>query len=127
VTGTRVVGYVGMHSAADLGHVGTLAVGSAYRGLGIGEALMLAALQIGANEGLDSVVLEYRIGNERAARLYEKLGFQPTRIRKAYYSDTQEDAVEALLANLRQPVVQEHLTALRAAWEARHSRQLPRP
>ncbi len=127
VSGGRVVGYIGMHAAAGLGHVGTVAVGSAHRQRGIGEALMLAALQLGIEAGLESVVLEYRVSNTRAGNLYQKLGFVPTRIRRGYYSDTQEDAVETLLSGLQEPAVQEQLTSLRLIWQSKHGQPLPRP
>ena len=37
--------------------------------------------------------LEVRVRNGEAIRLYERLGFQPTGMRRGYYTDNREDAL----------------------------------
>jgi ribosomal protein S18 acetylase RimI-like enzyme len=58
-------------------HVGSLGIGvlEEYRGIGIGEALMLAALQRAKDKGLTRVQLTVRENNIRAIELYKKLAF----------------------------------------------------
>lgn len=119
-----VVGYVGTWRAADEAHVGTLAVAPEQRRQGIGEALMLALLQIAADDGVRLVHLEYRVGNAAAAALYAKLGFRATRIRKGYYADTGEDAVETVLDDLDTSRRRAALARLRQEWEHRHGESL---
>ncbi len=109
-----VAGFVGMWHALDDAHICTLAVVPDRRGQGLGELLVLAALRQAVAVGADVVHLEYRAGNEPAARLYEKLGFAPAGIRPQYYSDTGEDAVLARIAGLATP---EGRARVEAAWE----------
>lgn len=59
---------------------------------GLGRVLVMHLLELA--QGIDAiVVLEVRKGNEAAKRLYETLGFEVSRVRKAYYPDG-EDAIE---------------------------------
>jgi ribosomal-protein-alanine N-acetyltransferase len=118
-------GYAGMWLVVDEGHIGTIAVTSAMRGHGLGEALMLALLELGDRECLERIFLEYRVSNCPAAALYAKLGFEQTRIRKRYYADNNEDAVEVILPDLQSPARRAHLEELRRLWEVRHARRLP--
>ncbi len=120
-----VAGYVGMWVAAGEGHVGTLAVAPEYRGRGLGEALMLAVCEQATCRSVDTIVLEYRVSNHPAAALYEKLGFVRTRIRRGYYQDTGEDAVEVILSDLGSPPCQQHLATLRHDWERSHGGSFP--
>jgi RimJ/RimL family protein N-acetyltransferase len=58
-------------------HSGVLGMGvrPAYRGRGIGGALMEATLAGARNRGMTRVELTVRVDNERAKRLYERVGF----------------------------------------------------
>lgn len=116
----EVLGYGGMWLVPEEAHVGTLAVFPRARRRGVGEAIMLGLLQVAQARGAKMVVLEYRVGNAPAAALYEKLGFCRNRIRKRYYEDNGEDAVEAILFGLQEPQVQQHLATLTDAWKERH-------
>ena len=124
--GGEMMGYVSLRVAAGEGHVSTLGVAGELRGQGLGEALMLAALDLATRSEADCVVLEYRVTNEPAARLYSKLGFEMTRVRRGYYQDNGEDAIEVVLPGLLTPARREALAALRARWEVRHGQPLPR-
>jgi ribosomal-protein-alanine N-acetyltransferase len=46
-----------------------------------------------AGDGTRGYTLEVRVSNHGAIRLYERLGFQPTGIRRGYYTDNREDAL----------------------------------
>jgi len=61
-----------------LSHSGTLGMGvrAAYRGRGIGKALMETTLAGARNRGFTRVELTVRIDNERARKLYESVGFK---------------------------------------------------
>lgn len=110
----EVVGFVGAWHVLDEAHICTLAVAPAFRGRGLGELLVLAVLEEAVRRGGTMAHLEYRLGNEPAARLYEKLGFARVGIRRGYYSDTGEDAVLARIDGLDG---QAGRTLLDAAWE----------
>ena len=120
----EIVGYAGMRLVAEEAHIVTIAVVPACRGRGIGEALTLALLRRAVEGNAGLAVLEYRVANQPAAALYEKLGFRKNRIRRGYYDDTGEDAVEAILAGLDSHAYRQHLDALTAAWEARRGVRL---
>lgn len=59
-------------------HSGSLGIGvvSGFRGIGIGEALMRAAINKAKDKGLTRIELTVREHNKPAIALYEKLGFQ---------------------------------------------------
>ncbi len=116
----ELVGYTGMWLFASEAHIGTLAVDAPYRRRGIGEILMLTLLSQAARFGARYAVLEYRISNEPAARLYRKLGFQLVRIRPGYYTDTREDAVEVSISDLNSAARIQALADLAKHWQRTH-------
>jgi RimJ/RimL family protein N-acetyltransferase len=77
--GARVIGWCDISSLhrALFAHAGVLGMGvvDGYRGQGVGEALMRAALDAAKSAGLTRVELTVREHNVRAKRLYEKMGF----------------------------------------------------
>jgi ribosomal-protein-alanine N-acetyltransferase len=77
----------------DEGHITNIAVHPDFRGMKIGEKLVLAMLQTAKENNAMHVTLEVRTSNEVARNLYRKLGFKDSGIRKGYYADTGEDAV----------------------------------
>jgi ribosomal-protein-alanine N-acetyltransferase len=88
-----VVGFVGVWLMADEAHIVTIAVRESHRGRGIGELLLIAAIELAALDGREVVTLEVRASNQAAQALYEKYGFKKVGVRHRYYSDNQEDAV----------------------------------
>lgn len=88
-----VVGYAGLWSIVDEGHITNVAVHPNFRKKGIGEALVKVILDNSIRNGLKSHTLEVRFSNEAAIRLYEKMGFKAAGLRKKYYEDNGEDAI----------------------------------
>jgi [ribosomal protein S18]-alanine N-acetyltransferase len=82
-------------------HINTLAVDPACRRQGLGTVLMRHLLVLAAGEGATRALLEVRRSNVPAIRLYEALGFQVEDVRRAYYTQPQEDA----LVLTRQPLL----------------------
>lgn len=74
----RLSGYaiVGMQWATAYLH--RIAVRPEAAGRGIGAALLSAAMEWGAKSGGNSMILNVRLENSRARRLYERLGFAHT-------------------------------------------------
>ena len=70
-----------------------IVVAGEVRRTGIGKKLMDTLLVQARQTSSDAVLLEVRESNAAARRLYEKLGFQETGRRKAYYTNPSEDAV----------------------------------
>ena len=113
----QVAGFIGLWHVLDEGHICTLAVDPDQRGRGLGELLVLAALDEAVKLGSDAVHLEYRVSNKQAAALYRKLNFERVGMRYGYYSDTGEDAALARITGLTTAAGREGIAA---AWERWH-------
>jgi putative acetyltransferase len=75
-----VVGTLGLHwdehNRAHVGHVGMM-VHTAYQGLGVGSAMIEAAVDLAENWlGMTRLQLEVYPDNEQAIGLYQKHGFE---------------------------------------------------
>jgi ribosomal-protein-alanine acetyltransferase len=118
----RVLGFVGLWCMMGEGHIVTIAVREEWRRQGIGELLLVAALDAAVEAVQDVVTLEYRVSNEAARALYEKYGFAQVGIRSRYYSDNHEDAVLMTTSPLhssafrRTRTFDERKAVLRARW-----------
>lgn len=75
-------------------HLGTA---PAARRRGHAAALLAAVLDQARAWGLRLALLEVRAGNEAARKLYAAAGFSRTRLRRGYYADNGEDAIEMAL------------------------------
>ncbi|MGI6606852.1 MAG: ribosomal protein S18-alanine N-acetyltransferase [Peptococcia bacterium] len=89
----EVLGYGGMWIILDEVHITNIAITPAYRGKRLGEFLMKGMFALALRKGASRMTLEVRVSNQRAQRLYTKLGFTVAGIRPGYYSDTNEDAL----------------------------------
>jgi [ribosomal protein S18]-alanine N-acetyltransferase len=89
----KVIGMIVVWLIMDEAHIATIAVHPEYRGRGIGQQILLAALRECAAQGALSATLEVRERNAIAIDMYRKLGFEVVGLRKRYYQDTNEDAI----------------------------------
>ncbi len=92
-TDDRVIGYVGMWTILDEGHITTLAVHPDYRGKKVALKLMEHLMTLARDMGINKFTLEVRRSNFIAQNLYKKLGFSVIGVRKGYYADNKEDAL----------------------------------
>ena len=90
---TPLVGFVGVWFLSDEAHITTIATREALRGQGIGELLLLGAIELAMERGSRAVSLEVRVSNTVAQSLYQKYGFKEAGLRKRYYNDNHEDAL----------------------------------
>ncbi len=88
-----ILGYVSMMTVLDEGYINNVAVSSAARRRGIGDALIRELLRRAEERALSFVTLEVRASNAPAIGLYEKNSFRQVGIRKKYYEKPQEDAI----------------------------------
>jgi ribosomal-protein-alanine N-acetyltransferase len=88
-----LVGLAGFWLMADEAHISTIAVHPDWRGLGLGEWLLLHLLEAGRTLGAAVATLEVRPSNHTALALYQKYGFEQVGRRPHYYSDNDEDAL----------------------------------
>lgn len=110
----ETVGYCGMWVILDEAHVTTLAVDPKYRGMHIGERLLLVLIDAAVERGARWMTLEVRRSNLTAQKLYKKYGFREIGARKAYYSDNREDAIIMWTGNLLDRTLRDRLKDLRA-------------
>lgn len=96
----RIVGYAGLASAGDLGDVQTIAVARDQQGTGLGARLLTELLRAATAFECAEVMLECRVDNTRAQKLYERFGFAPIGFRRGYY---QPGNVDALVMRLTDP------------------------
>jgi ribosomal-protein-alanine N-acetyltransferase len=114
----QVIAYAGIWLMVDEAHVTTFAVDPAWRRRHVGEALLLAMMDLAIERGAREATLEVRLTNLAARRLYEKYGFRPVGIRPRYYSDNNEDALVMTTEALTGERMRERMTRLRDALEA---------
>jgi ribosomal-protein-alanine N-acetyltransferase len=88
-----VAGFCAFWLVFDEIHVNNIAIRPAFRGQGIGTALMQHVLAEGRALGARRATLEVRASNAAARRLYERLGFAVAGTRRNYYSHPVEDAL----------------------------------
>lgn len=87
-----VLGYAGLHVAADEGYIDNIAVREDYRRQGIADDLLDVFVRFGA-ANLAFLTLEVRPSNQAAIDLYFKHGFAQVGRRKDYYENPREDAI----------------------------------
>ncbi len=89
----HVVGYVGVWSIVDEGHITNVAVSPDFRRRHIGMALIDTMLKVTTEAGIRSHTLEVRVSNMPAIGLYKTFGFTEAGLRTGYYEDNGEDAM----------------------------------
>lgn len=88
----ELLGYVGIYCTLDEGEITNVAVAPAARRRGIARALLTELKQQLACRNVARIVLEVRVSNEPAIRLYEQMGFSVLGVRKNFYEKPAEDA-----------------------------------
>ena len=87
-----ILAYGGVWVRVGEAHISTIASHQDYRGSGYGELMLVGLLARGMTEGAEYAVLEVRVSNIVAQRLYKKYGFVKTAVIPKYYHDNREDA-----------------------------------
>lgn len=88
----NIVGYIGMYVSLDEGEITNVAVAPGARRRGIGTLLLEEIKKQALLRSVRRIVLEVRVSNADAIRLYEKSGFIRAGIRKGFYEMPKEDA-----------------------------------
>ncbi len=90
-----LLGYCVLMMAPDDAHLLNISVAAPAQGLGIGRGLLDWVDAQAAAHGLPSVLLEVRISNTRAIKIYERAGYVRIGMRRAYYPavNGREDAI----------------------------------
>ncbi|MDT0380570.1 ribosomal protein S18-alanine N-acetyltransferase [Streptomyces sp. DSM 42041] len=91
--GGGLAGYGGLAAVDGVGDIQTIGVLPAHEGTGLGSRLLTALLDAAEGAfGCRSVMLEVRVDNPRAQRLYERFGFEIVGVRRGYYQPGNVDA-----------------------------------
>jgi len=88
-----VVGYSVLWCVLDQGELANIAVSPSHRGRGLGGRLLRMMLDLAKDRGVETIYLEVRVSNERAAALYRRFGFEEIGARRGYYDHPKEDAM----------------------------------
>ncbi|AKN69393.1 MULTISPECIES: ribosomal protein S18-alanine N-acetyltransferase [Streptomyces] len=89
----RIVGYAGLAAAGELADVQTIAVARDHQGTGLGARLLTELLRAATAFECHEVMLECRVDNLPAQKLYERFGFVPIGFRRGYYQPGNVDAL----------------------------------
>ncbi|PKW09514.1 ribosomal-protein-alanine N-acetyltransferase [Streptomyces sp. 1222.5] len=89
----RIVGYAGLVASGEQADVQTIAVARDEQGTGLGRRLLDELLRAATAFECHEVLLECRVDNVRAQKLYERFGFEPIGVRRGYYQPGNVDAL----------------------------------
>lgn len=98
--GDVIVGYAVMALEVDDCALYSIAIKPSHRRRGLAQILFNAGVSWAREAGKMRCLLEVRISNEGAIRLYEKVGFRRDGIRKNYYPTQTSKREDALLMSL---------------------------
>lgn len=90
----KIVGVAGFWQIFDRAEIITIGITSDYQGRGYGQKLLEEMINQAIQNASETMFLEVRVSNTKAQNLYKKLGFEQLRVRKDYYADNHEDAIE---------------------------------
>jgi [ribosomal protein S18]-alanine N-acetyltransferase len=96
--GSEAIAFLLAWRVADELHVINVATHPDFRRRGAGRVLLDTALAHAVREKARLVLLEVRRSNRAAIGLYRARGFTVMGLRRAYYADNSEDAIEMMLA-----------------------------
>ncbi len=114
-----IIGFVGFWIMSDEAHITSIAVREKYRRHGVGEMLMISAIENASELKADILTLEVRVSNTGAQALYTKYGFKQVGLRKGYYTDNREDAFIMSTDRIAAPAFQERFQRLKQAFAER--------
>jgi ribosomal-protein-alanine N-acetyltransferase len=88
-----ITAYGGIWAVFEEAHITNVAVAREFRGQGMGCAVMEELENIARGKHATRILLEVRPTNEAALKIYQKLEYVQTSLRKGYYTDNGEDAM----------------------------------
>lgn len=89
----QICGFIGARVHGHDCHITNIGVRPAFQHRGLGKFFLNDVLRFAKSQGCESLSLEVRISNYDAQRLYRKFGFESLNIKRNYYSENGEDAV----------------------------------
>ena len=90
----EVIGFGGMTLTSDnSAHVLNAAVTPAFHRRQVGTRLLCVLMMDSLARGVETIYLEFRVGNVAGYTIYAKFGFEIVDTRKGYYFETGEDGI----------------------------------
>lgn len=93
----QIVAYGGLWNIAGEGHISTIATHPDWRGHGFGEIVLAGMIRRALTLDAEYVVLEVRVSNAVAQKLYQKYEFKTVAVKPRYYRNNNEDAYDMRL------------------------------
>lgn len=116
-----IFGFAGLWLMAGEAHITNIAVWEKHRRQGIGEALLIAMIDLAIELNARLVTLEVRASNTAAQSLYAKYGFTQVGVRRGYYTDNREDGILMSLQDIASAPVQANLQQLKQTHSQKNS------
>jgi ribosomal-protein-alanine N-acetyltransferase len=112
----EVIGYGGMmFTKDDAAHALNVAVTPAFHRRQVGTRLLCVLMMDAIARGVDTIYLEFRVGNIAGYTIYPKFGFEIVDTRKGYYFESGEDGIVMALKGAQAPAYREKLKAIVAS------------
>lgn len=89
----KVVGFIDFWITFETCQLANLAVHPAYQKQGYARQMMDKMVEYAEKAGCENIMLEVRVSNTPARKLYESYDFIEMNVRKGYYNDNGEDAI----------------------------------
>jgi ribosomal-protein-alanine N-acetyltransferase len=102
-----LVAYLIVSRYVDAWHIMNVAVHPGYRRQGVASRLLDELFELTAGDPRRGYTLEVRVSNTTAIALYERFGFEPSGVRRGYYTDNREDALIMWKDPIRQVAARE--------------------
>lgn len=100
----EVIGFGGMmFPSEDAAHALNVAVTPAFHRRQVGTRLLCVLMMDAIERGIDTIYLEFRVGNVAGYTIYPKFGFEIVDSRKGYYFETGEDGIVMALKGAQTP------------------------
>jgi len=102
-----LVAYLIVSRYVDAWHIMNVAVHPECRRQGVASRLLDELFELTAGRHRRGYTLQVRVSNVTAIALYERFGFEPSGIRRGYYTDNREDALIMWKDPIRQVAARE--------------------
>ncbi|MBP2099773.1 ribosomal protein S18-alanine N-acetyltransferase [Enterococcus rivorum] len=93
----QVIGFIGCRVLEKDAHITNVAVLNKYQGKGIGSFLLNETRTFAEKHQCETMSLEVRMSNKNAQRVYRRMGFVSNAIKRGYYDENKEDALDMIL------------------------------
>lgn len=91
------VAFIGAWFVENESHITNVGTVPEYERQGIASFLLKEIIRVARDENFDILTLEVRVSNKKAQSLYRTLGFKDVKVKKGYYANDHEDALDMLL------------------------------